>query len=204
MKRFMDLQRARSIRQRKRFDRNETDEKRTEFTQRKKENKSRDRKTKKPEVKRRTYRNIRGKKFGFKREKKQFESKPQEKNVFSGKKMKNYYSGGSEKFYSTIKEKLFKILGGKKCASCGFRDDRALGFTNVHDYESFDLVKRSGFVASWGKYISEPEIAKKEIRILCLNCNAIREPIQKSLAGEKPKKSKFFPRKENIRINSEN
>ena len=121
------------------------------------------------------------------------------------KKIKRYYSKGTPKFYETIKEKLFEILGGAKCHSCGFRDQRALGFTYKGETTTFDQVKRGGFAASWGKYISNPDLARKEIQILCLNCNAIREPILK----DKPKnierkKSKFFPRKENMDINHEN
>ncbi len=110
------------------------------------------------------------------------------------KKRDNFYSDGSEKFYTSIKEKLFEILGGKICSSCGFRDARALGFAHISDSDVFDRIRRGGFASSWGKYISEPELAKKELRVLCMNCNEIREPQQK-IESEKPKKkSRYFPR----------
>ena len=120
-----------------------------------------------------------------------FNAKP--KKLKSQKKMDSFYSNGSEKFYASLKEKLFVILGGKVCSSCGFRDERALGFSHVNDSEAFDRVRRGGFASSWGKYISDPDLARKEIRVLCLNCNEIREPIRKN--PEKPKKkSRYFPR----------
>ena len=113
------------------------------------------------------------------------------------KKQESFYADGSEKFYASLKEKLFEILGGKICTGCGFKDVRALGFCHVYDSELFDNIRRGGFASSWGKYISDPELARKELRVLCLNCNEIREPISKPKETKpKPyrKKSKFFPR----------
>ncbi len=113
------------------------------------------------------------------------------------KKTESFYSNGSEKFYSSLKEKLFEILGGKICSSCGFKDERALGFNHINDEDAFDSIRRGGFASSWGKYISEPELAKKDLRVLCLNCNEIRQP-QAKTEPKKPKtlnkKSRYFPR----------
>jgi len=113
------------------------------------------------------------------------------------KKQESFYSGGSEKFYVSIKEKLFEILGGKVCSSCGFRDERALGFSHISDDVTFDSITRGGAASSWGKYISEPELARKELKVLCLNCNEIVEPISKPKEDRikfKKKKSSHFPR----------
>ena len=113
------------------------------------------------------------------------------------KKQESFYADGSEKFYASLKEKLFEILGGKICTSCGFKDERALGFCHVYDSELFDNVRRGGFASSWGKYISDPDLARKDLRVLCLNCNEIRQPISKPKETKpKPnrKKSRFFPR----------
>ncbi|MCV0412958.1 MAG: hypothetical protein K5782_08150 [Nitrosarchaeum sp.] len=113
------------------------------------------------------------------------------------KKSESFYSNGSEKFYSSLKEKLFEILGGKICSSCGFKDERALGFNHINDEDAFDSIRRGGFASSWGKYISEPELARKDLRVLCLNCNEIRQP-QAKTEYKKPKsmkkKSRYFPR----------
>ena len=113
------------------------------------------------------------------------------------KKTENFYSNGSEKFYSSLKEKLFEILGGKTCSSCGFKDERALGFNHISDEDAFDSIRRGGFASSWGKYISEPELARRELRVLCLNCNEILEPRIKTESKKSEtlnKKSRYFPR----------
>ncbi|MFB5611946.1 MAG: CxxC-x17-CxxC domain-containing protein [Nitrosarchaeum sp.] len=113
------------------------------------------------------------------------------------KKTESFYSNGSEKFYSSLKEKLFEILGGKTCSNCGFKDERALGFNHIDDLDAFDSIRRGGFASSWGKYISEPELARKDLRVLCLNCNEIRQPPAKTESNKsKPthKKSRYFPR----------
>ena len=113
------------------------------------------------------------------------------------KKRESFFSNGSDKFYATIKEKLFEILGGKVCSSCGFKDERALGFSPVSDDSSFDEIGRGGAASSWGKYISDPDLAREELKVLCLNCNEIRQPIAKpkeQKSSSKRKKSKFFPR----------
>ena len=117
------------------------------------------------------------------------------KSAKSLKKTESFYSNGSEKFYASLKEKLFEILGGKICSSCGFKDERALGFNHVDDSDAFDNIRRGGFASSWGKYISDPELAKKDLRVLCLNCNEIRQPQTESRKPKSPnKKSRFFPR----------
>ena len=112
------------------------------------------------------------------------------------KKQESFYSNGSDKFYESLKEKLFEILGGKICASCGFRDERALGFSHKYDENAFDDIHRGGAASSWGKYISEPNLAREELKVLCLNCNQINQPVSKpkNESRSKRKKSKYFPR----------
>ncbi|MBI1663559.1 MAG: hypothetical protein IS860_08745 [Nitrosopumilus sp.] len=123
--------------------------------------------------------------------------KPRKLNDRLSKKRESFFSNGSDKFYATIKEKLFEILGGKVCSSCGFKDERALGFSPVSDDSSFDEIGRGGAASSWGKYISEPELAREELKVLCLNCNEISQPVAKpkeQKSRPKQKKSKYFPR----------
>jgi CxxC-x17-CxxC domain-containing protein len=110
------------------------------------------------------------------------------------RKQESFYSNGSDKFYETVKEKLYEILGGKTCSSCGFKDERALGISPISDNAS-DSSGRGGDAASWGKYISAPELAREELKVFCLNCNEIREPVSKPAQDRsKSKKSKYFPR----------
>ena len=110
------------------------------------------------------------------------------------KKQESFYSNGSDKFYETVKEKLYEILGGKTCSSCGFKDERALGISPISDNAS-DNNGRGGDASSWGKYISAPELAREELKVFCLNCNEIREPVSKPTKDRsRSKKSKYFPR----------
>jgi CxxC-x17-CxxC domain-containing protein len=110
------------------------------------------------------------------------------------KKQEKFYSNGSDKFYETVKEKLYEILGGKTCSSCGFKDERALGISPISDNAS-DNNGRGGDASSWGKYISAPELAREELKVFCLNCNEIREPVSKPTKDRsRSKKSKYFPR----------
>ena len=91
------------------------------------------------------------------------------------KNSKDYNPTNSNSFYSTLRTKLFTILGEKKCASCGFDNERALGFGQIDDIESFDYIQRAGAVSSWEKYISDPELARKKLQVICLNCNMIKQ-----------------------------
>jgi len=88
---------------------------------------------------------------------------------------KNSRDNNSISFYSTLRKKLFAILGEKKCVNCGFDDERALGFSPTDDVTSFDYIQRAGAASSWEKYISDPDLAKKKLQIICLNCNQIKQ-----------------------------
>jgi len=96
-------------------------------------------------------------------------------NVVYQKKTIDYNSNDSDVFYSNLRTKLFGILGKKKCVICGFDDERVLGFGQIDDKESFNFAQRGDIPSSWEKYVSEPELAKKKLQILCLNCNQIKQ-----------------------------
>ena len=113
------------------------------------------------------------------------------------KKQESFFANGSDKFYETIKEKLFEILGGKTCSSCGSNDERSLGICDANDNHLSGDTRRGTKAASWGKYISAPDIAKKELKVFCSNCNDTVKPTPKP-QEERPrsnsKRSKYFPR----------
>ena len=113
------------------------------------------------------------------------------------KKQEIFFANGSDKFYETIKEKLFEILGGKTCSSCGSNDERSLGICDANDNHLSGDTRRGTKAASWGKYISAPDIAKKELKVFCSNCNDTVKPTPKP-QEERPrsnsKRSKYFPR----------
>ena len=133
--------------------------------------------------------------FGQKSSKNESRSKKSRNNKFL-KKQEIFYSNGSDKFYAGIKEKLFEILGGKTCSSCGFKDERALGISHIFSDDSSDRAGQ-GNTSLMGKYVSEPELARKELKVLCLNCNELREVMSKpkeNYSKPKQKKSRYFPR----------
>ena len=88
---------------------------------------------------------------------------------------KNSRDYNSNSFYSTLRTKLFAVLGEKKCVNCGFDDERALGFGQTDDVASFDYIQRAGTASSWEKYISDPDLAKKKLQVICLNCNMVKQ-----------------------------
>ena len=113
------------------------------------------------------------------------------------RKQESFFANGSTKFYETIKEKLYEILGGKICSNCGFKDERALGISPISENVTSDNSGRGGDSASWGKYISAPDLAREELKVFCFNCNQIREPISKRTEDRsrpKSKTSRHFPR----------
>ena len=134
---------------------------------------------------------------GFRSRRKESRPESSSRDNKLSRKQEKLYSNGSDAFYASLREKLFTILGGKTCSSCGFKEEKALGISHMYDDEMFDSIRRGGLASSWGKYISEPELAKKELKVLCLNCNEIRQPASKpKQTNTRPaqKKSKYFPR----------
>ena len=102
-------------------------------------------------------------------------------------------------FYEALRKKIFAALGSKACSSCGFRDERALGFASRYGDASFDEISRGGAASSWTKYAADPELARSELSILCLNCNRIREPIARKTEDrdrlqKKKRRGRPFPR----------
>ncbi|MDB4857009.1 hypothetical protein OAH57_00440 [Nitrosopumilus sp.] len=113
------------------------------------------------------------------------------------RKQESFYSGGSAKFNESLQKKLYEILGGKTCSSCGSNDERSLGICDENNNQLSTETRRGSKAASWGKYISAPDIAKKELKIFCSNCNDSIEPApkpQEDRPRNKSKRSKYFPR----------
>ena len=113
------------------------------------------------------------------------------------RKQESFYSGGSAKFNESLQKKLYEILGGKTCSSCGSNDERALGICDTNGNHLSGDTRRGTKAASWGKYISAPNIAKKELKVFCSNCNAAVVPTpkpQEERPRSKSKRSKYFPR----------
>jgi len=113
------------------------------------------------------------------------------------RKQESFYSGGSAKFNESLQKKLYEILGGKTCSSCGSNDERSLGICDANDNQLSGDTRRGSKAASWGKYISAPDVAKKELKVFCSNCNDAVVPApkpQEERPRSKSKRSKYFPR----------
>ena len=112
------------------------------------------------------------------------------------RKQESFYSNGSAKFNESLQKKLYEILGGKTCSSCGSNDERALGICDINGNQISGDTRRGSAASSWGKYISAPDTAKKELKVFCSNCNDAVVPtkLQEDRPRSKSKKSKYFPR----------
>ena len=113
------------------------------------------------------------------------------------RKQESFYSNGSAKFNESLQKKLYEILGGKTCSSCGSTDERSLGICDENNNQLSTETRRGSKAASWGKYISAPDIAKKELKVFCSNCNDVVVPTpkpQEERPRNKSKRSKYFPR----------
>ena len=73
-----------------------------------------------------------------------------------------------------MKQKLFEILGGKKCVKCGFTDERALQFDHIN---GGGYSERKSYLSNYTGmillYYRDPNI-KNKLQVLCANCNWIK------------------------------
>ena len=76
-------------------------------------------------------------------------------------------------YYRRDKDKLFEILGGKKCVRCGFTDERALQFDHINGGGSLERKEAGTNRFLVMKWVKDPDI-KLKIQVLCANCNWIK------------------------------
>lgn len=75
-----------------------------------------------------------------------------------------------------VKQKLFEILGGKKCVSCGITDERVLQFDHIDGGGRQDVKRFTGHLDRLRAYYTQnPKIARMSLQIHCANCNQIRK-----------------------------
>ena len=115
-----------------------------------------------------------------------------------------YHRNFSRNYYKKLKDKLFGILGGKKCTCkdslcichgmCNVEDERCLQFDHING-GGRQSYKINGPYKMWKYYADNPEIANKELRVLCSNYNSYKKHIKKEFPfGNKNAKRK--PNKE--------
>ena len=87
--------------------------------------------------------------------------------------IKRILRGRTYRSYS--RDKLFEILGGKICVSCGFDNVYALHFDHINDDGKDDRKKHGNNSNLYRYYIKNPEECKQNLQVLCANCNWIKK-----------------------------
>ena len=86
-------------------------------------------------------------------------------------------------YHEEEKTKLFNLLGGKKCRKCGYdKDVRALSFDHK-DNDGNKHRRKKGYSdqTRYVYWLKNPELAKKKLQVLCMNCNQIKRYISGDL-----------------------
>jgi len=99
---------------------------------------------------------------------------PQLKYYYKNRKEKITYASNHGK---ETRHKLIRLLNPEiKCVKCGFNDIRALQLDhkNGHGYNDRKIFKLSG-TSLYRFYLSNPELAKQTLQVLCANCNWIKK-----------------------------
>ncbi len=88
--------------------------------------------------------------------------------------------GYGVKYRRKIRERIIKKMGGK-CVQCGFSDMRALQLDHVNG--GGNLIRKK--MKNTMKYYQEigDTLFKKEIQLLCANCNVIKRIVNKEHGG---------------------
>jgi len=79
----------------------------------------------------------------------------------------------TKNYRDKLRISVFEILGDE-CIRCGFSDKRALQFDHKDGLGNQDLKKHGGSLNMYLYYKLNPEEAKKELQVLCANCNWIK------------------------------
>lgn len=88
----------------------------------------------------------------------------------------------SNRYYIRNREILFQLLGDK-CVICGFSDKRALEFDHINGGGSKQRKILNSSKGIHAYYAERPELAKKELQVLCANCNRIKRCENREMYG---------------------
>jgi hypothetical protein len=69
---------------------------------------------------------------------------------------------------------LIQILGNSKCIRCGFSDIRALQLDHIRGDGAKDRKRFKNIQYMWYYYLDNIKAAKKNLQVLCANCNWIK------------------------------
>ena len=97
------------------------------------------------------------------------------------RKQESFYSGGSAKFNESLQKKLYEILGGKTCSSCGSNDERSLGICDENNNQAYLLKLDVVVKLHLGENIFLHLILlKRNFKVFCSNCNDVVVPAPKT------------------------
>ena len=114
------------------------------------------------------------------------------------RKQESFYSGGSAKFNESLQKKLYEILGGKTCSSCGSNDERSLGICDANGNQISGDTRRGSAASVHGENIFLHLIllrrnSKYFAQIVMTAVVPAPKP-QEDRPRSKSKRSKYFPR----------
>ncbi len=96
----------------------------------------------------------------------------------SSKRTKEYYKKNSLErkkrrieIYDSYRDEFFRELGGAKCISCGFSDQRALQIDHVNGFPGKSRIDRSNSL----KLLQDIHDNPGKYQVLCANCNWIKK-----------------------------
>lgn len=82
--------------------------------------------------------------------------------------------------YYKHRKTLMEFLGDR-CIKCGFSDMRALCLDHVNGGGHKEFRQYPG-AAFYRYYLKDPELAKRNLQILCANCNSIKRFVNREFA----------------------
>lgn len=94
-------------------------------------------------------------------------------NLQSGRRFRIKNKGYYNKYYLSIKQKMFEIIGCR-CIKCGLDDFRTLQFDHINGGGGKEIKQFGNSVVMLRYYVKHPEEAKEKLQVLCANCNWIK------------------------------
>jgi len=86
---------------------------------------------------------------------------------------RTYKLAQNRNWHQTLRMSVITMLGGK-CARCGFSDTRILQIDHIEGKGREARKKFGQGVNEWYYYLKHPEEAKKNLQVLCPNCNWLK------------------------------
>jgi len=97
------------------------------------------------------------------------------------KKNPKYYQKGLIR-NRLLRLELMDILGGRRCSDCCYEDVRALQIDHIHGGGTQERKAFGSQMNMWRFYYKNPKLARKRLRVLCANCNQIKQHEQQEFS----------------------